>query len=89
MVRETGHDGPSRPFPDAVILRRTGPVLIRIEPHGHGHGREKERFFGMSLGLAGDPAGFRRARERDVSVVHTAENGGVVGGFTLRAPVVR
>ena len=89
VVRETGHDGPSRPFPDAVILRRTGPVLIRIEPHGHGHGREKERFFGMSLGLSGDPAGFRRARNADVSVVHTAENGGVVGGFTLRAPVVR
>ena len=49
-------DAPSRPFPDAVILRRTGPVLIRIEPHGHGPGRDKERFFGMSLGIAGDPA---------------------------------
>ena len=43
----------------------------------------------MSLGLAGDPAGFRQVRERDVSVVHANQEGRIVGGFTLRAPVVR
>jgi hypothetical protein len=78
-------DAPSKPFPEAVILRRTGPVLIRIVQHAG----EKERFFGMSLGLSGDPAVLRRARDRDVSVVHAAEHGGVVGGFTLRPAVVR
>jgi hypothetical protein len=78
-------DTPSKPFPEAVILRRTGPVLIRIADHGH----ERERFFGMSLGIEGDPEALRRARNSDVSVVHAAEHGGVVGGFTLRVPVVR
>jgi hypothetical protein len=78
-------DTPSKPFPEAVILRRTGPVLIRIAQHAG----EKERFFGMSLGIEGDPAALRRARNSDVSVVHAAEHGGVVGGFTLRVPVVR
>jgi hypothetical protein len=78
-------DTPSKPFPEAVILRRTGPVLIRIAQHAG----EKERFFGLSLGIEGDPAALRRARDSDVSVVHAAEHGGVVGGFTLRVPVVR
>jgi hypothetical protein len=68
-----------------VILRRTGPVLIRIVDHGH----ERERFFGMAIGIEGDPAGFRRARDPDVSVAHAAQHGGVVGGFTLRPAVVR
>ncbi|HTG22415.1 MAG TPA: hypothetical protein VK681_20395 [Reyranella sp.] len=75
-------DVPSKPFPEAVILRQTGAVLIRIAEHAG----EKERFFGMSLGIEGDPAGFKRARDSDVSVVHAAQEGGVVGGFTLRAP---
>ncbi len=78
-------DAVSKPFPEAVILRQTGPVLIRIADHGH----EQERFFGMSLGIEGDPAELRRARDSDVSVVHAAQQGGVVGGFTLRVPVVR
>jgi hypothetical protein len=78
-------DAPSKPFPDAVILRQTGPVLIRIADHGH----ERERFFGMSLGIEGDPAQLRRARDSTVSVVHAAQEGGVVGGFTLQVPVVR
>jgi hypothetical protein len=78
-------DTPSRPFPEAVILRRTGPVLIRIADHGH----ERERFFGMSLGIEGDPAQLRRARDSTVSVVHAAQEGGGVGGFTLQVPVVR
>jgi hypothetical protein len=78
-------DTPSKPFPEAVILRRTGPVLIRIADHGH----ERERFFGMSLGIEGDPAQLRRARDSTVSVVHAAQEGHVVGGFTLRVPVVR
>jgi hypothetical protein len=78
-------DVPSKPFPEAVILRATGAVLIRIAEHR----AEKERFFGMSLGIQGEPAGFRRARDGDVSVVHMAEHGGVVGGFTLRPQAVR
>jgi hypothetical protein len=78
-------DAPSKPFPEAVILRRTGPVLIRIAQHAG----EKERFFGLSLGIEGDPAVLRRARDSDVSVVHAAQEGRVVGGFTLRVPVVR
>jgi hypothetical protein len=76
-------DVPSKPFPEAVILRATGAVLIRIAEHAE----EKERFFGMSLGIEGDPAALRRARDSDVSVVHRAQHGGVVGGFTLRAQV--
>ena len=75
-------DVPSKPFPEAVILRQTGAVLIRIAEHAG----EKERFFGMSLGIEGDPAGFKRARDSNVSVVHAAQESGVVGGFTLRAP---
>jgi hypothetical protein len=43
----------------------------------------------MSIGIEGDPAQLRRARDSNVSVVHAAREGGVVGGFTLRAPVVR
>jgi hypothetical protein len=78
-------DAPSKPFPEAVILRQTGAVLIRIAEHAG----EKEHFFGMSLGIEGDPAGFKRARDSDVSVVHAAQEGGVVGGFTLRAVSAR
>jgi hypothetical protein len=78
---EVTSDAPSKPFPDAVILRATGAVLIRIAEHAG----EKERFFGMSIGIEGDPAAIERARDSDVSVVHAAERGGVVGGFTLRA----
>ena len=81
---EVTSDAPSKPFPDAVILRATGAVLIRIAEHA----AEKEHFFGMALGIAGDPAAFRRVRDGDVAVVHTAQHGGVVGGFTLRPAVV-
>ena len=78
-------DIPSKPFPDAVILRQTGPALLRIADHGHA----KERFFGMSLGIEGDPAELMRARNGGVSVVHAAREGVVVGGFTLQAPAGR
>ncbi len=78
-------DVPSKPFPEAVILRATGAVLIRVAPHAG----EREHFFGMSIGIEGDPAGFRRARDGDVSVVHRVQEGHVVGGFTLRPAVVR
>jgi len=78
-------DVPSKPFPDAVILRQTGPALLRIADHGHA----KERFFGMSLGIEGDPAELMRARNGGVSVVHAAREGVVVGGFTLQAPAGR
>jgi hypothetical protein len=78
-------DVSSKPFPEAVILRRTGPVLIRIVDHGH----ERERFFGMAIGIEGDPEAFRRVRDPDVSVVHQVGEGHVVGGFTLRPAVLR
>ena len=83
MVRglEVVTDVPSKPFPEAVILRATGAVLIRVAPHAG----EREHFFGMSIGIEGDPAGFRRARDGDVSVVHRVQEGHVVGGFTSAA----
>jgi hypothetical protein len=86
---EIVHDVASKPFPEAVILRQTGPVLLRIAEHGHERGHERERFFGMSLGIEGDPAALRRARDRDVSVIHESQDNGIVGGFTLQVPVVR
>jgi hypothetical protein len=64
-------------------------VLLRIAEHGHERGHERERFFGMSLGIEGDPAALRRARDRDVSVIHESQESGIVGGFTLQVPVVR
>jgi hypothetical protein len=82
---EVVHDVASKPFPDAVILRQTGPVLLRIAEHGH----ERERFFGLSFGIEGDPAALRRARDSDVSVIHESQDNGIVGGFTLQVPVVR
>ena len=82
---EVTSDAPSKPFPEAVILRATGAVLIRIAQHAG----EREHFFGMAIGIQGDPAAFRRARDGDVSVVHRAQEGHVVGGFTLRAQTVR
>ena len=68
-----------------MILRATGAVLIRIARHAG----EREHFFGMAIGIQGDPAAFRRARDGDVSVVHRAQEGHVVGGFTLRPAVQR
>jgi hypothetical protein len=76
---EMVHDAEPKPFPDAVILRETAPGA-RLELLDHA----RERFFGMALGVEGDPARLRSARLGDLSVVHTAHDGHVVGGFTLR-----
>jgi hypothetical protein len=75
---EVVHDAAPKPFPDAVILRETTPGA-RLELLDHA----RERFFGMALGVEGDPARLRSVRG-DLSVVHTRHDGHVVGGFTLR-----
>ena len=75
VVRE----GTSKPFPDAVILHQTAKAAeIRIADHA------KEVYFGMSLGIAGDPARIKGQRIGDVTMVHTAHDGSIMGGFTLR-----
>ena len=80
---EVVHDAEPKPFPDAVILRETAPGAksrgARLELLDHA----RERFFGMALGIEGDPARLKSVRG-DLSVVHTAHDGHVVGGFTLR-----
>ena len=38
----------------------------------------------MAIGFAGDPARLRDVRLGDIAVAHTAHDGGIVGGFTLR-----
>jgi hypothetical protein len=43
-----------------------------------------DRFFGMALGVEADPARLRDHRLGDVAVVHTAHDGTIVGGFSLR-----
>ena len=76
-------DTASKPFPDAVILRRTTPeARLSIADHA------KERFFGMALGVEWDPTVLARARTLgDISVAHHGRDGKVVGGFTLRPQV--
>jgi hypothetical protein len=81
---EQVRDAPGRPFPDAVILQQTSPAAqIRIADHA------RERFFGMSLGVVGDPARLRGVRQTDVSLAHAAADGSIMGGFTLQMPAVR
>ena len=43
----------TKPFPDAVILQQTHPAA---EIHVADHGLGRERYFGMAIGLAADPA---------------------------------
>ncbi|MFI5000087.1 MAG: hypothetical protein ACHQK9_09430 [Reyranellales bacterium] len=78
------HDVSSKPFPDAVILRQknggTSPeASIEIADHA------REPFLGMALGVEA----IVPARLGDVSMVHSAHDGHVVGGFTLRPPATR
>ena len=64
VVREAA----SKPFPDAVILRQTSAAAeIHVADHGG-----RERFFGMALGLEGDPARLKGQRLGDISVAHGA-----------------
>jgi hypothetical protein len=78
LVRE----GVPKPFPDCVMLRQTTPgARLVIEDHA------REGYFGMALGIEGDPARLTHTRLGDVAVAHTAHDGGVVGGFSLRPQV--
>ena len=86
---EVVREGVPKPFPDCVILRQTTPgARLEIADHDAGHVRRvrhgPDRFFGMALGVEADPARLRDHRLGDVEVVHTAQNGNIVGGFSLR-----
>jgi hypothetical protein len=85
-VAKSGHrgfevvrEGVPKPFPDCVLLRQATPgTRLAIEDHG------REGYFGMALGIEGDPAHLARARLGDVAVSHAAHDGRIVGGFSLR-----
>jgi hypothetical protein len=86
---EVVREGVPKPFPDGVILRQTTPgARLEIADHDPGHVRRvrhgPDRFFGMALGVEADPARLRDHRLGDVEVVHTAQDGNIVGGFSLR-----
>jgi hypothetical protein len=83
-IHDGGREAVDRPFPDAVILRQTQAAA---EIHVADHARE--RFFGMALGIAGDPARLRDLRASDVSMLHAEHDGGIVGGFTLKMQAMR
>ena len=69
----------SKPFPDAMILHQTTKgARLMVADHA------KERFLGMSLGIEVDPAKARTARFGDVAIAHSAHDGSIVGGFTLK-----
>jgi hypothetical protein len=76
---ETVTDVP-KPFPEAVILRQT-VAGARLEFADH----RREEFFGLALGVEI----LRETRMSDIDMVHTAQDGRVVGGFTLRPEVER
>jgi hypothetical protein len=88
-VAKAGHhgfervgEGVPKPFPDCVMLRQTTPgARLVIEDH------ESEGYFGMALGIEGDPARLVQTRLGDVAVAHTAQDSRVVGGFSLRPQV--
>ncbi|HMK02044.1 MAG TPA: hypothetical protein VK552_22215 [Reyranella sp.] len=83
-----GREAVPKPFPDAVILQQTSQTAeIQVADHGADHGLGRERYFGMAIGFAGDPARLRDTRLGDIAVAHTAQDG-IVGGFTLR-PLAR
>ena len=89
---EVVREGATRPFPDCVILRQTTPgARLEIADHDPGQTRQHhgpDRFFGMALGIEADPLRVSDRRLGDIEVVHTARDGKVVGGFSLR-PVPR
>jgi hypothetical protein len=77
---ETVTDMP-KPFPEAVILRQT-VAGARLEFADH----RREEFFGLALGVE---IVRETTRMSDIDVIHTAHDGHVVGGFTLRPEVKR
>jgi hypothetical protein len=84
LIDGKGREAVPKPFPDAVILQQTSQTA---EIHVADHGLGRERYFGMAIGFAGDPARLRETRLGDIAVAHTAQDG-IVGGFTLR-PLAR
>ena len=88
-------EGVPKPFPDAVILGQTtsgAPLIIADhDPEAARHRHGPDRFFGMALGVAGDPTRLRDHRLGDLAVVHTEKGpaGGIVGGFSLRPMIKR
>ena len=69
-----------KPFPgETVFLRQTNPIAeIRIADH------TKDEYFGMALGLEGDPARLKGVRNTDISMAHAGADHHVGGGFTVR-----
>jgi hypothetical protein len=74
-----------RPFPaDAVILRQThAGAVIHVAEH------TRERYFGLALGLEGDPARLRDLRVPELAIAHARQDGLVMGGFTLQLRATR
>ena len=85
---EVVREGVAKPFPDCVILRRTTPgARLEIADHDPGQTRRHhgpDRFFGMAIGVEAEPRRLSDHRLGDIEVVHTARDGKVVGGFSLR-----
>ena len=81
VVREVAN----KPFPgEAVLLRQTNAAAeIHVADHA------KDKFFGMALGLEGDPARLKGVRVTDISMAHAAADHSVVGGFTVQLNVGR
>ena len=83
----------AKPFPDCVILRQTTPgARLEIADHDPEQTRRHhgpDRFFGMAIGVEADPRRLADHRLGDIEVVHTARDGKVVGGFSLRPVAVR
>ena len=86
-----------KPFADAVILRQTTPgarlTIADHDPEAVRHRHGPDRFFGMAIGVEGDPAKLRDLRLGDIEVAHTAPGrltaSEVVGGFSLRPLIKR
>jgi hypothetical protein len=76
VVREVAN----RPFPgEAVFLHQTNAAAeIHVADHA------PDKFFGMALGLEGDPARLKGVRVTDISIAHAAADRSVVGGFTVQ-----
>ena len=89
VVEDKARDAPTKPFPEAVILRqtrnvKTGDTQIQVAAH------DKELFLGLSLGIEWDPSTRPPMRLGDVAVIHTMRDGAIAGGFTVQlAPAKR
>jgi hypothetical protein len=94
---EPVREGVPKPFPDAVILRQTTPgarlTIADHDPEAARHRHGPDRFFGMAIGVEGDPTKLRNQRLGDLEVVHTthdrASDSDIVGGFSLRPEIIK